>query len=467
MSEDFGTRFRMSSVEQRARLVLEAEHRAELVAYLGQPAFDEMLTLASAAVTTLDSRHLAHGVLPDLLFVPGVMGSLLSSRTLGGLWWIDIGRNLGRLNDLRLDQAGAQDFDPSHEVIPIQIDMHYTPILTAALKHPTIGYDVFFYDWRKSLQISGKRFLEKVRSLFQANTHQPVNVIAHSMGGLVVRTALMNHGGELWPMLGRLVFIGAPHYGSPVVAGYLKNHLGGSLQLWALGKFINPTVFRSLWGPLSMLPAPAGVYPGTRGERNTSPHPCADFDLYGASQWGLNLAASEEADLQQILDHARDIHQGLRQAHSKLTRAQRNRIAVIVGVGQKCLFSISNKSGLAGGWDSLFPDTGRNAQDPNREGDGRVTVASASLEDVGDIRYVKGVHDALPNMPAVYADAFRWISYEDMQLPKTINGAFGQHLADADQVSEAPHLDGSIQADINAEDPRVFSFLVNRGRLRQ
>ena len=46
--------------------------------------------------------------------------------------------------------------------------------------------------------------------------------------------------------------------------------------------------------------------------------------------------------------------------------------------------------------------------DPNRDGDGRVPLASAILRRIR-MRYVQGVHGSLTNIPAVYSDVFRWL----------------------------------------------------------
>ena len=64
-----------------------------------------------------------------------------------------------------------------------------------------------------------------------------MHIVAHSMGGLMVRTTLMNYP-ELWRRVGRIVFIGTPHYGSPAIAGYLKNHLWGFELLALLGRYL-------------------------------------------------------------------------------------------------------------------------------------------------------------------------------------------------------------------------------------
>ena len=86
---------------------------------------------------------------------------------------------------------------------------------------------------------------------------------------MMVRATLLQYGAELWPKLGRIVFIATPHYGATAIAGYLKNHFWGTELMALLGLYLSRETLRSLWGVLGLLPAPLGVYPGTRGDDRT------------------------------------------------------------------------------------------------------------------------------------------------------------------------------------------------------
>ena len=161
----------------------------------------------------------------------------------------------------------------------------------------------------------------------------PVHLVAHSMGGLMVRAALMDLGRELWPKLGRVVFLGTPHYGSPAIAGYLKNHLWGFELIALLGLYLSRQTLRSLWGVLGMLPAPRGIYPGTRpgdpaawrpdDSRDAYVHPCANFDIYRAEDWKLDLTPTQFAQLQKVLDGAAEFHRRMYESHQALDQTLR------------------------------------------------------------------------------------------------------------------------------------------------
>lgn len=456
--------FLTAAPEERLRLARDPANEQELRRHLGDAAYGDYRQLADK----LDEQHLSLRAPKNLIFIPGVMGSLLKSDSLGGIWWIDA-RTRDHLKDLRLSAAGTEDANPDHQVLPCSTDPSYEPFLAAVLGRDDFGHVTFPYDWRKSLTRSAAALRDLVFKLHDQNGQnggQPVHLVAHSMGGLMARAALMEHGDELWPKLGRVVFIGTPHYGSTAIAGYLKNHFWGWELMALLGLYLDRETFRSLWGVLSLLPAPKGIYPGTRAG-DPSPwrskdqgdpyvHPCANFDLYDAAKWELDLSDEQRKQLQAVLDGAADFHRRLYDFHRNLAPAQRERMLVIAGVGYKTLFRLAYDRGLFG-WKHMDKVTDRVEGDPHREGDGRVPLASAALENVA-IRYVRGVHGGLPNIPQVYEDVFRWLNDEPLQLPDTVEGALSQHLAPGDGESEAPHLDGTARANRFSDDPGYWSL---------
>jgi hypothetical protein len=120
-------------------------------------------------------------------------------------------------------------------------------------------------------------------------------------------------------------------------------------------------------------------------------------------------------------------------------------MAMIAGVGRKTLFRMEYRSGLGSIWKEMNKITDRVAGDPDREGDGRVPLTSAQLENVGALRYVEGTHGDLPNLPAVSADVFRWLRGESMQLPDIPEQALGDHLG--------------VETEAGGEDPGYLAAL--------
>lgn len=452
-------KFFQAGTAERLQLVKDPAAADAVRGYLGAAAFAEYAKLAEK----LDRSHLGIDTPPNVVFVPGVMGSLLMSRKKGGVWWIDV-RERNHIDDLRLAPYGTEDADRANAIEPFTCDQQYEPFLTAVLETSDFNHEVFPYDWRKLTTAGTAALRDLVARLHSENGGNPVHLVGHSMGGLMIRAALLTHGDEMWPKVGRVLFIGTPHYGSQAIGGYLKNHLWGFNLMALLGVFLSRATFRSLWGPLAMLPAPVKTYPGTR-DNDPAPwheptpsayaHPCANFDLYDAASWHLDLNGDESAQLQTVLNGAADFHRFLYDGHMALSQDYRDRMAVIAGVGYQTLFRLEETAGFLGLWEHMRKITDRIEGDRHREGDGRVPLASAELENV-QVRYVSGKHGGLPNIPAVYEAAFAYLRGEDMGLARTPTEALSQHLGVDDTTSEAPHLDGTAGG--TGDDPGVLQL---------
>ncbi|MBM3740602.1 MAG: hypothetical protein FJW39_33050 [Acidobacteria bacterium] len=102
----------------------------------------------------------------------------------------------------------------------------------------------------------------------------------------------------------------------------------------------------------------------------------ANFDVYNAEAYKLDLDAPAAARLQRALDAARQFHHDLYDWHTnQLVPEQRRRMLQISGVGRETLFRLEVNSGWLGLWQDVDKITARTPGDPNREGDGRVPLA--------------------------------------------------------------------------------------------
>jgi pimeloyl-ACP methyl ester carboxylesterase len=450
--------FLASPFPKRLGMILDPANANLLRSRLGRAAFDDYLKLADV----VDDDHLSAGPAPNLVFVPGVMGSLLASGGLGGVWWIDI-RSRSHINDLRLAPGGLSDADARSDVRPFEVDMSYEGFFAAAFRTDQFRHASFPFDWRKPLSASTSQLRDKVLAISAGNGGKAVHLVAHSMGGLMVRTTMMRHP-ELWSKVGKVVFLGTPHYGSPAIGGYLKNHLWGFDLLTLLGRYLDRETLRSMWGVISLLPAPMSIYPGTRlgqlpkaGCNRPSEHPCANFDLYDADAWHLSIDGDNKARLQEVLDGAAGLHRDLFNWHMSLDQDTRDRMAVIAGVGYKTLFCLAYKNAFGFRWEHMDRITARGPGDVHREGDGRVPLASAELEFVGETRYVHAEHGRLATVPNVYQDVFLFLADREMKLPKSSQDALSLHLSMQSSESITPALAGPPLGN-NGEDPGYLNF---------
>jgi pimeloyl-ACP methyl ester carboxylesterase len=145
------------------------------------------------------------GKKPIVLLLPGIMGSSLHQE--GDRIWI---------NYLRFLTGGLRRLDIGQDKVtaPAIISTSYK----ALAEHLKTDYDVvtFPYDWRRPLPESAASLNEKIKKLLLLK--QPIKIIGHSMGGVLVRDFILAHD-STWKTLKdmegfRLIFLGSPLGGS-------------------------------------------------------------------------------------------------------------------------------------------------------------------------------------------------------------------------------------------------------------
>lgn len=151
---------------------------------------------------------------PVVFLLPGVMGSHLMVN--GDRVWLDLDElGQGGLSRLTVD---AQDVTPEAPV-----EMAYGELAKfLSATHEVVPHP---YDWRLSLAKEAVSLTKAIeRKLDDAEPHnQPVSIIAHSMGGLLVRTMIADPQGKLvWQRMckhldARLIMLGTPNGGSYIV----------------------------------------------------------------------------------------------------------------------------------------------------------------------------------------------------------------------------------------------------------
>ena len=159
---------------------------------------------------------------PLAVVLPGTMGSALS---VGGdsLWlnyWALMWGGLKKLNDpgRRID---ATDL----------LDDFYGPLLEFLARSHRV--EIFPYNWRDSVLDAAVKLAEKLEVWLPGveRTGQPVHIIAHSMGGLVVRAMINDEGrgNALWRRItalpkSRFMMLGTPNHGSYEAVRWLIGH---------------------------------------------------------------------------------------------------------------------------------------------------------------------------------------------------------------------------------------------------
>ena len=175
------------------------EQRQELAAYLGESEYLDLVRLARKA-----ERIGVRNADPHVVVVPGILGSQLGiarSRPLPNdvLWLDPIDIQVGRLGLLGLDAAAP--------IIPLGVVLYSHLKLRLHLRAAGFAVTLHDYDWRLGIEDTGASFAERLRELGSRR----VVIVAHSMGGLLSRTALALPGTQ---HVERVVLLGTPNRGS-------------------------------------------------------------------------------------------------------------------------------------------------------------------------------------------------------------------------------------------------------------
>lgn len=98
------------------------------------------------------------------------------------------------------------------------------------------NYDEFFYDWRKNVSDLADDLKPRIEQMYQENSNQKINLVGHSLGGLVARAYVQKYGKD---KINKLVTVGSPHQGS--VKAYLA---------WEGAEIVDPD--RITWADIGM-----------------------------------------------------------------------------------------------------------------------------------------------------------------------------------------------------------------------
>ncbi len=395
--QDYLHRLEAAQPDELRRLLATAtpDEQRLLRDFLGDERYREMraLALRQGALRGRADR------LGNVVVLHGIMGAELS-RTQGHVpggsgalrhIWVKLMRlALGDLRFLQLDRAGTGPADPRYGVEATGImKKHYgKQLLTLAERWEVRA---FWYDWRRDLHEAARRLHLKLIEWFD---DEPVHLVAHSMGGLVARTFILDYP-DHWKALqdaanggergGRLVMLGTPNHGSYAVPQILTGteSLVRKLELLDLRHNLDALlgVVNSFVGSYQMMPA-----------LHTAPNAEARRELERLYKAGMYARESVSQD---HLDAARAFHEALR------TVVDPARMVYVAGYNQPTYAGIEDWAGFR----DRNPKTARRAYTVTLDGDGRVPHALGLLETEDGKRvptyYVEEEHGTLPENDAV------------------------------------------------------------------
>lgn len=162
-----------------------------------------------------------------VLIIPGIAGSELKAGD--NLIWADLGQMFLDINDefitenLGLDEDG-QPINNETSVGEVIERIFSVPFLDVnifqdleeqlELSDYTIDQNLFYfpYDWRLDLTDTTSLLNQKIEEIKLQTGSEKINIVAHSMGGLLTKEYVRQYGKE---SVDKLIFVGTPHLGAP------------------------------------------------------------------------------------------------------------------------------------------------------------------------------------------------------------------------------------------------------------
>ena len=337
------------------------------------------------------SRGTDSAMLPVVVVLPGVMGSHLEVGAGDRIWFDPADIALGALDKIAW---GRPDVEAEK-----LFDMFYGKLaLHLAQSHRV---EPFAYDWRQPLDVLGERFGEFLDRLL-ASTTQPVRLLAHSMGGLVVRACIRKRRAVMDALMARdgarLVMLGTPHQGA---YSMVENLLGKGDTLRSLVRLDQKhdmqqvlDLVAAFRGPLALLPKP-GFVDDFEGE----PDGGESQPLFQAATWaGFKPKLRDlwfgdgrcAAPAQDALDAAAWLWQQDGIARPALPAAYESKSAYVFGAAPNTPCGIREQGGQL-----KMVGTPR--------GDGTVSWASGRIDHVGAMYYMPAAHGDLASTEDYFA----------------------------------------------------------------
>jgi hypothetical protein len=176
------------------------------------------LDVPPSVVTSADYVKRSVGSQPVVVVLPGIMGSQLSADD--GAIWLNLPRLArGGLTALGMTATGV-------EATGLLRNGYAAVCAYLSQTHTVVEFP---YDWRQPLDQTASRLRDALEEILPAAeaANQPIRLLAHSMGGLVVRAMLATRqGAGTWERAcrnsgSRFIMLGTPNGGSHAIAAML------------------------------------------------------------------------------------------------------------------------------------------------------------------------------------------------------------------------------------------------------
>lgn len=179
---------------------------------------------APATPSVATSTDSGQATTTPVIIVPGIMGSYLNKEDDTEVW-INLLKMVlpgdEYLDDLKLSETGDSlvSLEATDIVRLINVPLfrrdNFLSLVNTLEDSDYMENEYLFtfpYDWRVDIQNSAQVLRNKINDIKSQLGVEKVNLVAHSMGGLLVKKYLKDYGGD---SVDKFVDIGTPHEGSP------------------------------------------------------------------------------------------------------------------------------------------------------------------------------------------------------------------------------------------------------------
>jgi pimeloyl-ACP methyl ester carboxylesterase len=367
-------------IRSERMLAMDHEHRSdnpwkEKKRGMGISRRKFIATLGAATEMIVPEKHLmsanpASRSLPALVFIHGIKGSILTDAQ-RNVRWLTVWQALGLTSsELKLPlqwQGDVQQRDGLIASAPLgSVGWHavYAPFLEwASASGRTLRS--FAYDWRRDNLENTEAFITFVEGVRRESGIARVQVVSHSMGGLITFVA-MNRRPDLFQSV---LFAGVP-FGSSI--SFLEDLHSGTSNGFNQ-RILNPQVLFTFASPYTLLPFDLKESGLVEGNGDRIVHDWFSVEDWSQKRLGIfadtgpnPISQEQRTHLRMALDHARRFRSEIIYKES----IPYPQIAVLASDSSPTLSSVRrNGSRSSKGWDFV--------SNPMKPGDNRVEFARA------------------------------------------------------------------------------------------
>ncbi len=320
-----------------------------------------------------------------VVILPGVMGSHLQVGGKDRVWFDPVDIATGGLAKIAWDKPGVE----AEELF----GMFYGDLSQRLAESHRV--ERFAYDWRQPLDVLGERLGEFLDRLMK-QTKQPIRLLAHSMGGLVVRACIYKRRPVMDALMARdgarLVMLGTPNQGAHSM---VENLLGKGDTLRTLVR-LDVThsmqevldIVAGFRGALQLLPR-RGFKDMFQGQSDGG----GSYDYQDAQTW-IDFAPKVRdfwfgngqvgRPTQEVLDAAAWLWSRDGEATPSLPADYEKKSTYVFGVARNTPCGVREEGG-------------RLRMVGTAHGDGTVSWASGRIGGIGQFFYMPAVHGDLPS----------------------------------------------------------------------